>query len=94
MQNLDPSASELAKQNHPKQRHGCVTAWLVVMIIVYTATMFYSLISTNAELNPYAMVIPQWLYLLLAAISLCNVLFAVLLLKWKNGLLPLHLQLK
>ena len=84
MQNLDPSAGELAKESQPKQRHGCVTAWLVLMIVVYTATMFYSMISTNAELNPYAMVIPEWIYFTLSAVSLANVIFAIMLLKWRK----------
>lgn len=71
-------------EHQPKQRHGCVTAWLIVMIVVYTATMFYSLISSNPEYNPYSLVIPQWIFFLLAFISLLNVVFAVFLLKWKK----------
>jgi len=84
VQNPDPSANELAKQYQPKQRHGCVTAWLILMIVVNAAAMFYSLISTNSDLDPYRMVIPEWIYLTLALISLCNVVFAVMLLKWKK----------
>lgn len=68
----------------PKQRHGCVTAWLVLMIVVNTAAIFYSLISTNTDMNPYRMVIPEWIYFTLALISLFNVVFAVMLLKWKK----------
>jgi hypothetical protein len=71
-------------QGDVKQRHGCVTAWLIIMIVVYTATMFYSLISSNPEYNPYSLVIPQWVFFLLAFISLLNVIFAVFLLKWKK----------
>ncbi len=75
MQNLD---------NQPKQRHGCVTAWLVLMIVVNAAAMFYSLISTSDNMSAYAFVIPRWIYLTLALISLCNVICAVMLLKWKK----------
>jgi len=71
-------------ETSPRKRHGCVTAWLVVMIVVYTATMFYSILSSNPEYNPYSLVIPQWVFFLLAFISLLNVVFAVFLLRWKK----------
>ena len=69
-------------ENQPK-RHGCVTAWLVIMIVIYTLNMGYGLIAGFLRHDPTQMV-PQWLLGLLTLICLLNILFAVFIFQWKK----------
>ena len=67
-----------------KQRHGCVTAWLILMIIANSLTAITYLflgetISQNLP-NP----IPQSLMIILAIIGIANLIFSILLFKWKK----------
>ncbi len=71
-------------QNQNKQRHGCVTAWLVFMIIVNSisglANIFYNDIIARQIGNSSA----GMFIVLLGVLGLLNVLFAVFILKWKK----------
>ena len=66
-----------------KQRHGCVTAWLVIMIILNSLLavvyLFASDFITNNLQNSSKSMI-----LLLGVLGVLNVVFAVMLLKWKK----------
>ena len=67
-----------------KQRHGCVTAWLILMIIAnaFTSIAYLFLgetISANLP-NP----IPNSTMMLLALMSGLNLVFAIMLFKWKK----------
>jgi hypothetical protein len=66
-----------------KQRHGCVTAWLVLMMAINSLTSVIYLFfgDTVKEKTPE---ISTSLLLLLAFLSLSNVFFAAILLKWKK----------
>ena len=67
----------------PPQRHGCFTAWLVLMLIANTATaistplMFSAIKQTAPNFSAGALAI-----IVIAAIA--NVVFAVALFKWKR----------
>ena len=67
-----------------KQRHGCLTAWLVLMMLVYTANMAYSVVLSFIVMTPMQMIIPKWIFFLLAAICILNVVFAIFIFRWKK----------
>lgn len=69
--------------NEGKQRHGCLTAWLILMIIVNAATaLFYLLGSAAIKQNfPSA---PVWTFPVLAVVGIANVVCAVALFQWKK----------
>jgi hypothetical protein len=66
-----------------KKRHGCLTAWLVFMIIVNSATsLFYLLSSASIKLAfPNA---PSWAFPVIVIAGLVNLACAVALLRWKK----------
>jgi len=66
-----------------KGRHGCLTAWLVFMIIVNSGTALYYLASGQSvrQLNP---AMPDWALPVLILGCVLNVVFAVALFQWKK----------
>jgi hypothetical protein len=66
-----------------KQRHGCLTAWLVVVIILNSLTTLIYLFGSSA----IASGLPSsrtWAIPLLAVLAVANVAFAVALFLWKR----------
>jgi hypothetical protein len=66
-----------------KQRHGCVTAWLTLMIALNSFISFIYLFSGDDVIESMPGVSTGML-MLLAFLSLSNVFFAVMLLRWKK----------
>lgn len=66
-----------------KQRHGCLTAWLVLMIIANSGTALVYLLGSAAikENVPNA---PAWSFPVLAVMGILNVVCSVALLQWKQ----------
>jgi len=67
-----------------KQRHGCVTAWLILLL---TANVFSSItyVFNSEELQRQMEIsIPPMMLLLMGFLSIGNVIFAVMLLQWKK----------
>jgi len=70
----------------PKQRHGCVTAWLIFIIIASSiAALAYVAIIVNGDLmEAQGVSFPNELLLPLILIALLNVIFAIMLMRWKK----------
>lgn len=66
-----------------KQRHGCVTAWLILMIVINSLTSVIYLFFGD-KVREEAPEVSQSLLLLLAFLTLSNVFFAAMLLRWKK----------
>jgi hypothetical protein len=66
-----------------KKRHGCLTAYLVVAIILNSATALLYLFGAAAikRSSPH---IPDWAFLVLIALVLFNLACAIALLRWKK----------
>lgn len=66
-----------------KQRHGCLTTWLVLMIVINSVTALMYLFGSEmiGKSLPSA---PGWMFPVLAVASLFNVACAVALFKWKK----------
>ncbi len=66
-----------------KQRHGCLTAWLVLMIVANAATALMYLLGSAAirENFPSA---PAWAFPVLAVMGIANVVCAIALFQWKK----------
>jgi hypothetical protein len=66
-----------------KQRHGCLTAWLVLVIIANSLTAVGYLFARDA-LAVGAPGAPPWAFALLAVAAAANVVFAVAIFRWKR----------
>lgn len=66
-----------------KKRHGCLTAYLVVMIIVNAAVAAMYLFASEA-ISAGLPGMPSWTFPVLILMSLLNVVFAVFLFQWKK----------
>jgi len=66
-----------------KKRHGCLTAWLVLMIIGNSATAFTYLFGGVGFSQAFPGV-PGWAMPLLVLMSIFNLVCSVALLRWKK----------
>ncbi|WP_027381400.1 hypothetical protein [Chryseobacterium daeguense] len=69
--------------NYNKERHGCVTAWLVLIILGNSLTALLYFLANNRILESAPGASPMMIYLL-GFVALANVLFAAMLLQWKK----------
>jgi len=67
-----------------KQRHGCVTAWLILMIILNSFTALMYLLFGNTIVQNLASDASVSMIMLLGLFGVGNVIFAILLLNWKK----------
>ncbi|MCB9304512.1 MAG: hypothetical protein H6566_28090 [Lewinellaceae bacterium] len=67
-----------------KQRHGCVTAWLIFMIIANSLTAVTYLFMGDTVSQNLPNPIPQPMMLTLAAVSILNLVLAIMLFQWKK----------
>jgi len=72
-----------------KQRHGCLTAWLVLMIFANSATALLYLLGSAAMRQNFPSA-PGWAFPMLGVMGIANVVCAVALFQWKKmGILRL-----
>jgi hypothetical protein len=67
-----------------KQRHGCLTAWLILMLIANSATALLYLFTADAIRRNLPHQPPSWLFPLLIVFALFNVVCAIALWQWKK----------
>ncbi len=68
---------------HLKQRHGCLTAWLTLMIIlnsIYSLVYLASALGTSSDLR-----LPSVALLLLSLVGIANIACAIALFKWRKA---------
>jgi hypothetical protein len=66
-----------------KQRHGCLTAWLVLIIVVNALTAL-TMPSMMTMMRQYVPNLPDWVLWPLVLCGVLNVIFALALFKWKR----------
>jgi hypothetical protein len=66
-----------------KKRHGCLTAWLVLMLIGNSAGALMFLLG-GEWIKEGLPELPAWTFPLLAVFAVSNLVFAIALLKWKK----------
>jgi hypothetical protein len=66
-----------------KQRHGCLTAWLVLMIIANSATALIYLFASGTIRQTFPDA-PAGIFPLLAILGIFNVVCSIALFKWKK----------
>src|SRR6188472_601380 len=71
-------------QEGMKERHGCVTAWLIFMIVANSIVVIMYLFTTGMIQNNVTAAIPSWAVIALGLIGIANIIFAGALLKWKK----------
>lgn len=66
-----------------KKRHGCLTTWLILMLIGNSGTALLYLFGSEAlrQTIPNA---PAWVFSLLIVMSLCNLACTIALFNWKK----------
>ncbi|MBT8205004.1 MAG: hypothetical protein KJP14_07075 [Eudoraea sp.] len=78
MQNVENSS------NQSKQRHGCVTAWLILLIIINSLTALSYLFAGGLISQNIPGGVSKSMMIILALMGIANVIFAVLLFKWRK----------
>lgn len=78
METIDENSNAL------KQRHGCVTAWLVLMIIANSLLAILYFFASDMIVKNLPGNVSTQMIILLGVIGIGNVIFSVLLLKWKK----------
>ena len=68
----------------PKQRHGCVTAWLILMIIGNSLIALLYIFGGELVAQEFSGELSSSSLILLALLGIANVIFAILLLKWNK----------
>ena len=84
---MEPTNENLLTNEGPvkeKERHGCVTAWLVFIIVINSILALVYLLASDMITNNLPNPPSKSMILLLGLLGLANVVFAVLLLKWKK----------
>ena len=66
-----------------KRRHGCLTAWLVLMIIA-NAGVAYMYLFGSAAIRQSVPSAPAWAFTALAVAGIVNVVCAIALFQWKK----------
>lgn len=73
-----------------RSRHGCLTAWLIFMIVVNSfvvlANLAFGLLSNqiNSAVAAQGVSVPTWAWLVLAGLGIFNIICASALLNWKK----------
>jgi hypothetical protein len=71
-------------QEERKGRHGCVTAWLIFMIVTNSFVVIsYLFLRTLIQKNSPDSV-PSWAFITLGVMGIANIIFAAALLRWKK----------
>lgn len=70
--------------DNPKQRHGCVTAWLILMIVLNSITALSYLLVGDSVSESFPDGISTSMLIVLAILGIANVIFAVLLFQWNK----------
>lgn len=81
---MEPILDTPENPNVEKERHGCVTAWLVLMIILNSLTAVIYLFASDMITANLPGSISTSMVILLGIIGVANVVFAALLLQWKK----------
>jgi hypothetical protein len=66
-----------------KTRHGCLTAWLILMIVLNSATALFYLLGTETMQQAFPTA-PRALFFLLALLGVFNLVCAIALFRWKK----------
>jgi len=83
MENPTEKTDETA--NNGKKRHGCVTAWLIFMIIGNSLAALIYLFDGDFINKSLPRPISTTTLILLTIIGIANVMFAILLLRWNKS---------
>lgn len=69
--------------NEQKKRHGCLTAWLILMLIGNSAAVLIYVLGSAAVSQTYPNA-PGWTFPALILLGILNIVFVVALLRWKK----------
>lgn len=67
-----------------KERHGCVTAWLVMMIVVNSITSCIYFFAGDKFTQHSPVKISSGMLIMIGILGVANVIFSIFLLKWRK----------
>ncbi|MCK9414128.1 MAG: hypothetical protein M0Q53_17635 [Prolixibacteraceae bacterium] len=70
--------------NVPKQRHGCVTAWLILMIVANSLSAGLYLFAKEMVTKSLPGEVSTPMIILLGILAIGNIIFSVMLFQWKK----------
>ncbi|MCK9640060.1 MAG: hypothetical protein M0R39_09145 [Prolixibacteraceae bacterium] len=70
--------------NVPKQRHGCVTAWLILMIVANSLSAGLYLFAREMVTKSLPGEVSTPMIILLGILAIGNIVFSVMLFQWKK----------
>ena len=71
-------------QDERKERHGCVTAWLIFMIVANSFVVITYLFMRNMLQRNLTTTVPTWVFIVSGLLGAANIMFAIELLRWKK----------
>jgi hypothetical protein len=78
---MEPNSKEL---NVTKQRHGCVTAWLILMIVLNSLTAIVYFFASDLITQNLPGEVSTSMIILLGVVGVANVVFSILLFQWEK----------
>lgn len=79
----EPTTSDPNQLPEPKQRHGCLTTYLVFMMVVNSATSILYLVGAEG-IKQSVPNIPDWAFPILSIVGIFNLACAIALFRWKK----------
>lgn len=70
--------------NVNKERHGCVTTWLVLMIILNSIAALVNFLATDSIVNNLSGKVSTVMIIILGVLGIANVVFSIMILQWKK----------
>ena len=67
-----------------KFRHGCLTKWLVFLLIVNSVIVLILVLSGSAIRNEVTPTTPAWVFLVFTLSGILNIFFVIALFRWKK----------
>lgn len=65
-----------------KQRHGCLTAWLIYLVLVYSFSTIFYFFKTDEIFKVLGYKISENMILIRGSLGIFGVIFSIMLLKW------------
>lgn len=67
---------------HNKQRHGCLTSWLIYLIIAYSFSTIFYFFKTDEISNVLEYKISKNMILIRGSLGIFGIIFTIMLFKW------------
>lgn len=74
----------IKEENKKKERHGCATSWLILMIVLNSLGALSNFFLRDEIKHNLQRNIPDNMLIILGIIGILNVIFAIMIFRWKK----------